>query len=56
MIRRLLAEERGQSLVEYGLIAAALLACLVVAGNGIMAAQKGAYESQHRALQNWRAP
>jgi Flp pilus assembly pilin Flp len=56
MLWRLLAEERGQSLVEYGLIAAALLACLVVAGNGIMAVQKGAYESQHKALQNWRAP
>ncbi|MDB5096004.1 MAG: hypothetical protein JWM80_425 [Cyanobacteria bacterium RYN_339] len=55
-MKRLLAGEEGQAAVEYGLIAAALVACLVVAGNGIMAVQKGAYESQHRALQNWRAP
>ena len=56
MLKQLIKGESGQAAVEYGLIAAALVACLVVAGNGIIAVQKGAYESQHRALQNWRAP
>ena len=54
--RRLYSEESGQAVVEYGLIAAALLACLTVAGGGIMQVQKAAYEGQHKALQNWRAP
>ncbi len=49
-------DEGGQALVEYGLIAAALIVCLVAAGGGIQQAQKAVYNSQHRALQDWRAP
>ena len=53
---RLLVDEGGQAAVEYGLIAAALIACLAVAGGGIVQIQKSVYENQHKGLQNWRAP
>lgn len=56
LLRRLRDGEGGQAVVEYGLIAAALVACLVVAGGGIIQVQKAAYEGQHKALQGWRAP
>lgn len=48
--------EDGQAIVEYGLIAAALVVCLVFAGGGIMQAQKAAFTSQQHALHDWRAP
>jgi Flp pilus assembly pilin Flp len=54
--RRLLVGESGQAAVEYGLIAAALIACLAVAGGGIVQIQKSVYENQHKGLQDWRAP
>jgi Flp pilus assembly pilin Flp len=55
-LRRLFVGEGGQAAVEYGLIAAALIACLVVAGGGIVQIQKAVFESQHKGLQDWRAP
>ena len=49
-------EESGQAVVEYALIAAALVISLALAGGGIMQIQKAAYVNQHKALQDWRAP
>lgn len=56
LLRLLRDEDDGQALVEYGLLAGALIICLSLAGGGIVQVQKAAYEGQHKALRDWRAP
>ena len=55
-MKRLASEEEGQAIVEYGLLAAAIIVCLTLAGGGIKEVQKAVYTNQHHALRDWRAP
>ena len=56
MIARLIHEEEGQAIVEYGLIASSLVIGLYVAAKGLIALQGTVYDNQHQALKGWRAP
>lgn len=55
-LQRLAFDEGGQSLAEYGLVMAALLAGLVGAAHGIKAVQASVFKAQSNAFSTWRSP
>lgn len=56
MIFRLLRDEEGQAAAEYGLIASAVVIGVFIAAQGLRYLQSQAYDNQHQALREWRAP
>ena len=56
MISRLLRDEDGQAAAEYGLIAGAVMVGVFIAAQGLRYLQGQAYDNQHQALREWRAP
>lgn len=55
-MRRLLSDEGGQALVEYGMIAGLLLLGLIVASTSLVKLQGAVFKGQVHALHSWRAP
>lgn len=53
---RLLADEQGQALVEYGLIAAAIVVGLYIGASGLIALQGAIVNNHHGAIKDWRGP
>jgi hypothetical protein len=50
MRRKTHKRNRGQSLVEYALIAVVLVSCLILASNGVQLMMRGQVESTARGL------
>lgn len=49
-LRRLLSDNRGQSMAEYGLLAALIAAALIVTINALKAALQARFETVENAL------
>ena len=56
MIKRLIREESGQSAVEYAMMVGMLGIGLFAAAQVITEVESGLFESQHKALSDWKAP
>jgi Flp pilus assembly pilin Flp len=56
MIRRLIRDESGQAMAEYGLIAGAVALGLYVTCQGLRVLQGQVYDHQHSALREWKSP
>lgn len=56
LVRDLLRSEDGQAMVEYGLIAGAIVVGLYVGANGLMALQRAVFVNHQSAIKDWRAP
>lgn len=55
-LKRLIADEDAQAVVEYALLGAMILGAVFVTGKVLTGAQRSAFGHQIDALAGWRAP